>query len=147
MMKMVHLSVSLAAAACLWLAPTQVSADGPLDKLGRGVAGVFLGFLEIPSTMWEMNQQEGLGMAISVGWLKGFGFGIAREFTGLYEILTFPCAGADKYGSALSPAYPWDRFRKPKMETEITPPLAYPAPRGKLILGTPAVGSSRSNLP
>ena len=90
-----------------------------------------------------MKDRDGLAMALSVGWLKGLGFGVAREFTGLYEIMTFPFPGADEYQSPLIPAYPWDRFREEKPEMVITPSLAYPAPRGKLILGTPPAESSR----
>lgn len=137
MSKTVHLLLSIATAACVWLSPVQASADGPLDKLGRGVAGVFLGFLEIPGAMWETNQRDGLPLALSLGWLKGLGYGLAREFVGLYEILTFPLGGADEYQSALLPAYPWDRFRPEKTEPPVPPSLSYPVPRGKMILGPP----------
>jgi putative exosortase-associated protein (TIGR04073 family) len=135
--KISHAVLSAAAAALLCLSPFTAFADKPHDKLGRGAAGVFLGFLEIPGTMWETKKRDGLPMALTLGWMKGIGYGVTRACVGLYEMLTFPFAGAEEYQPVVWPPFPWDRFRLEKIDLPEPQSLSYPVPRGKMILGTP----------
>lgn len=86
-------------------------ADTPLDKLGRGVAGMVGGVLELPGNMVEETDRHGAS-GIPVGFAKGLGMIVAREVTGVYEFVTAPIPVPHDYEPVLEPAYPWDYFNE-----------------------------------
>ncbi|MBM3889105.1 MAG: exosortase system-associated protein, TIGR04073 family [Verrucomicrobia bacterium] len=111
-------------AALLSVAATPATAEGPTDKLKRGLAGLFCGFVEVPGTLCEETRHEGPALGLTAGWFKCAGNFLAREFVGLYEFLTFPISWPDNYKPYMQPAYPWDRFTSKKEESPVPPPPA-----------------------
>lgn len=63
-------------------------------KLGRGVANVLTGVIEIPKGVYYENQEQGWVAAYSTGLIDGIVNFVTRECTGVYEIFTF--LGAEK---------------------------------------------------
>ncbi len=61
----------------------------PVEKLGRGIANVAFGALEIPMKMWDVNQSMGGIAGITYGPLKGVAYTVAREVVGVVDIVTF----------------------------------------------------------
>jgi putative exosortase-associated protein (TIGR04073 family) len=114
--------IVVAAAICVWASTASAWAEGPVDKLKRGIAGLCCGFVEVPATLCEESRHEGLGMGLSVGWFKAGGNFLAREFVGLYEFVTCPIGCPDNYKPYLQPVYPWDRFKSKKEESPVPPP-------------------------
>jgi len=68
---------------------SDVYAQEPLTKLGRGISNATLGFLELPMNIQSVGKESGIGPAISYGLLKGAGRAILRTFLGIYETATF----------------------------------------------------------
>jgi putative exosortase-associated protein (TIGR04073 family) len=64
--------------------------DGPIRKLGRGLSNVIFGVVEIPLKIYRTNMEEGGIAACSYGIVNGLFYFIARELTGVLEIVTFP---------------------------------------------------------
>ena len=104
--------VTVGIVVCLVLA-TPASAGGvmdsispPLRKLGRGLANVVTGVLEIPIKMSAMNAERGPVAAISVGFISGAGAAITRTVAGVVESVTFlfPLPRYD-YGPLVMPEF------------------------------------------
>ena len=93
--------------------------DSMLIKLGRGVANVAFGPLEILIQPYDVNQERGAVPALTYGVLKGAAFVIARECVGVVDIITFPfplpgCTDDEMttgygYGPIMRPAWVVDR--------------------------------------
>lgn len=62
----------------------------PVEKLGRGIANVAFGPLEILIRGWDVTQELGGIAGITYGPLKGVAHCIAREVVGVIDIVTFP---------------------------------------------------------
>ena len=62
----------------------------PVEKLGRGIANVAFGPLEILIRGWDVTQELGGIAGITYGPLKGVAYCIAREGVGVIDIVTFP---------------------------------------------------------
>ncbi len=63
--------------------------SNPLVKLGRGVANVAFGPLEILIRPYDVNHQQGGIAALTYGVFSGIFHVIAREVIGVVEIVTF----------------------------------------------------------
>jgi len=59
-------------------------------KLGRGISNVAFGVLEVPIYIYDYNFDEGGIAAVTAGAIGSVGYFLAREFVGLFEIITFP---------------------------------------------------------
>ena len=81
-----------------------------VDKLGRGLAGMTTGFLELPGNIVAENREHGAGSAATVGFAKGIGMIPVRELVGVYNFVTAPFPYPDNYGPILHPEYPWGYF-------------------------------------
>ena len=87
----------------------------PVEKLGRGIANVAFGPLELLMKGWDVTQEEGGIAGITFGTLKGVSFCIAREVVGVVDIVTFlfPLPGCPEdptdagwgYGPIMYPAW------------------------------------------
>ncbi len=87
----------------------------PVEKLGRGIANVAFGPLEILIRGWDVTQELGGIAGITYGPLKGVAYCIAREVVGVIDIVTFPvplpdCPEAPEgfgagYGPIMRPAW------------------------------------------
>lgn len=64
--------------------------DGPVKKLGRGIANVVTSPFEIPMDMGETKDESGIFAAFTWGLLKGTVDMVKRAVVGVYEIVTFP---------------------------------------------------------
>lgn len=127
-MKQPHLFIVVGAiAACCVLLPTGARADGPGDKLKRGLAGIAFGGVEVPGTVVEESRNQGWPWGVSVGFFKAVGNFAAREVTGVFEFITAPIPWPyDDYRPYMDTAYPWDRFHSQKEASIVPPPPVIP---------------------
>ncbi len=79
-------------------------------KLGRGVAGMTLGFLEVPGNMVALSRESGPATGIPLGFALGLGKLVARELIGVYEFLSAPFSAPAGFVPILEPEFPWDYF-------------------------------------
>jgi putative exosortase-associated protein (TIGR04073 family) len=93
--------------------------SGPLEKLGRGVANVAFGPLEIIQQPLDVAQEKGNIPALTYGIFRGVAMVVAREVVGVVDIVTFlmPLPGCTDdpedigwgYGPMMRPAWVIDR--------------------------------------
>ena len=62
----------------------------PAEKLGRGIANVAFGVLELPMQWTIVSREDGGIAGLTYGTLKGVGHIVARVCVGVVEIVTFP---------------------------------------------------------
>ena len=79
--------------------------DKMLHKLGRGIANVLTGWMEIPKEIAEAWRETDPITGLIVGGIKGIGYTIVRTFAGFYEILTFPMPFPENYGPIIEPEF------------------------------------------
>ena len=93
----------------LWLfagtAEAQMQPGGAVMKLGRGLANVFTGWVEIPKRIYETSQLQGTAAGVTWGLLRGLGYGFIRTAAGVYETFTFPFPAPPNYAPVISPEY------------------------------------------
>ena len=80
----------LASVALPSMAVEEYDSSGPLTKLGRGIANVAFGPLELLKQPYDVNQNMGAIPGITYGVLRGVCFTIARVCVGVTDIITFP---------------------------------------------------------
>jgi len=104
--------VAIVATALLTLTPAPSGAQEytAARKVGRGVAGMTLGVLEIPGNMVAMSRESGPAMGIPLGFAVGLGKFVVRELVGVYEFVSAPFAAPAGYEPILEPEFPWDYF-------------------------------------
>lgn len=79
---------------------------GPAGKLGRGVANLVTGWLELPAEITKTTERSGSLAGVTVGFARGVFFGIGRTVVGAFETLTFPFpTGAAGYGPLVRPEF------------------------------------------
>ncbi len=78
-----------------------------LEKLGRGLSNVLLGWAEIPVTFdKKLKQGKPLGYLIGVVPVLGGTRAVLRTSTGLFEMFTFPVTDPEvNFEAILEPAY------------------------------------------
>ena len=62
----------------------------PVEKLGRGIANVAFGPLELLKQPYDVNRNMGSIPGITYGVLRGVCFTVARICVGVADIVTFP---------------------------------------------------------
>jgi len=82
----------------------------PMGKLGRGLAGMTTGFLELPGNVYATSRDDGTAAGMTIGLAKGIGMIPVRELVGVYEFVTAPIPVPEDYDPVLHPRYPWDYF-------------------------------------
>ena len=60
-----------------------------IEKLGRGIANIAGGWLEIPLTIEQRYRPQDAGTSLAVGAITGLFKGLGRTVVGAYETLTF----------------------------------------------------------
>ncbi|MCK5805269.1 MAG: exosortase system-associated protein, TIGR04073 family [Lentisphaeria bacterium] len=88
----------------------------PANQLGRGIANVLVGVLEVPTTMMRVGKEQGDFAGATAGLAHGVWRFAVREVVGVFEVITFPFG----WEPMIEPAYPlqparvsdWD-LRKP----------------------------------
>jgi putative exosortase-associated protein (TIGR04073 family) len=104
--------IALVSAALLLLAPLEASAQSAPRKLGRGLAAMTCGFLELPGNIVKETRARGAGVGVPLGFAKGLGGIVVRELVGVYEFLTAPMPWPAGYKPILEPEFPWDYFEQ-----------------------------------
>ena len=83
--------------------------DGPIEKLGRGVANVATCPLELIKGMDDAKQESGLFAAVTWGILQGTFNIVKRAVVGVYEVVTFPIPLPRDYAPILTdPEFFWE---------------------------------------
>lgn len=79
--------------------------QNPIKKLGRGVANVITGWVEIPKNVYDTTQDENIFMGLTIGLAKGLGMSVIRTGAGIYDAVTFPFPIPQDYEPLLEPEY------------------------------------------
>jgi putative exosortase-associated protein (TIGR04073 family) len=90
--------------------PSFGQAQTAVDKFGRGLAGMTLGFLELPGNMVRESDRRGAAEGIPLGFAKGLGMIVVRELVGVWEFISAPFPAPAGYRPIIEPEYPWDYF-------------------------------------
>jgi len=80
-------------------------AQDVLRKLGRGLANILTGWIEIPKNIYDTSVEENIGMGLTVGLARGIGMTVVRTGAGIYETITFPFPLPEDYEPLLEPEY------------------------------------------
>ncbi|MBW1683910.1 MAG: exosortase system-associated protein, TIGR04073 family [Deltaproteobacteria bacterium] len=80
-------------------------------KLGRGLAGMTMGILELPGNMTQEWRNDGPLSGLTVGFVMGIVKVPARTLVGVYELLSCPFPLPAGYEPLLTPEYPWQYFQ------------------------------------
>lgn len=59
-------------------------------KFGIGLINTVTGIVEIPKTMMAVSENEGIGMGMSMGFVKGMTNLVGRTLTGIVDVVSFP---------------------------------------------------------
>ena len=123
MLKLVLPILLLATVLSPAMAVEELDSSGPLTKLGRGIANVAFGPLELLKQPYDINQNMGAIPALTYGVLRGVCFTIARVAVGVTDIVTFPmplpgCKDDPEdygwgYGPLMRPAWVMDLEHNP----------------------------------
>jgi putative exosortase-associated protein (TIGR04073 family) len=102
----------LALAVCALLVPAAATAqeNTAARKAGRGIAGMTLGFLEIPGNVVQESRSNGIVSGMTIGLALGAGKLVARELIGVYEFVTAPFAVPAGFEPILQPEFSWGYF-------------------------------------
>jgi putative exosortase-associated protein (TIGR04073 family) len=79
-------------------------------KLGRGLAGMTVGFLEIPGNIVEVSRERGPATGLTLGFALGLGKVVVRELVGVFEFVTAPFELPAGFKPVIEPEFPWDYF-------------------------------------
>ena len=80
-------------------------AGNPIQKIGRGIANVATGWIEIPKEMVNVTEQENDMKGLFVAPFTGLWKGVVRTVVGVYEIVTFPLPIPAEYAPVVEPEY------------------------------------------
>ncbi len=105
------------------MAVEELESSGPITKLGRGVANIAFGPLELLKQPYDINQNMGAIPSLTYGVLRGVCYTVAREVVGVIDIVTFPmplpgCTDDPEdygwgYGPLMRPAWVMDIEHNP----------------------------------
>jgi putative exosortase-associated protein (TIGR04073 family) len=79
-------------------------------KIGRGLAAMTLGVLEIPGNIVQESRTNGPVSGATIGLAMGLGKFVTREAVGVYEFLTAPFELPAGFKPVLEPEFPWQYF-------------------------------------
>lgn len=80
-------------------------AQNPVRKLGRGLANIATGILELPINIVEAADEDGYIAAATYGVVKGLAMIFLRTGVGLYETVTFLIPLPFHYEPILEPEF------------------------------------------
>lgn len=95
-------------------APGTAEAQTAARKVGRGLAAMTCGFLEVPGNIVEETRRNGVVQGVTVGFALGLGKLVARELIGVYEFLSAPFPAPPGFRPILDPEFPWGYFESRK---------------------------------
>jgi putative exosortase-associated protein (TIGR04073 family) len=85
------------------------SGQNALRKLGRGIANVLFGIVEVPNQVTKAAAEHG-GGGLPYGFGKGLVRWFGRELTGAYDVVTFPVPFPRGYKPIMKPEFPNDDY-------------------------------------
>ncbi len=80
-------------------------AQDPAKKLGRGLANILTGWIELPKNIYETSAETNPVAGLTIGLVKGLGMTIVRTGAGIYDTATFPFPLPQNYKPVLEPEY------------------------------------------
>ena len=103
---------AVALTLCALLLPVAAGAqeNTAARKAGRGLAGMTLGFLEVPGNIVQETRTNGVVSGMTIGLAVGLGKLVARELIGVYEFVTAPFAVPAGFEPILQPEFAWGYF-------------------------------------
>ena len=84
---------------------TSSYAQDPAKKLGRGLANILTGWIELPKNIYDVSVEDNPLAGLTIGLAKGIGMTIVRTGAGIYEVVTFPFPIPEDYGPVLEPEF------------------------------------------
>jgi len=103
---MIKIAITLmVVASILSFSLPEALAQDPIKKLGRGIANVLTGALEIPLNIVDAQEEEGYIAAVTYGIVKGVAMTALRTVVGAYEIVTFLIPIPFHYDPILEPEF------------------------------------------
>ena len=81
------------------------SGQNALRKLGRGIANLLFGIVEVPNQITKATSEHG-GGGLPYGIGKGIVRWFGREVTGAYDVVTFPVPFPKGYKPIMKPEFP-----------------------------------------
>ena len=91
--------------ATVLLCATPSYGQDVINKLGRGVANLFTGWIEFPKEIINVTSSDGDVKGLFVAPIVGLWKALGRTFVGLYEIVTFPIPLPAGYEPIVYPEY------------------------------------------
>ena len=76
-----------------------------IGKLGRGLVNALTGWVEIPKGIHDTTQRYGALSGLTLGTLRGAGYGFIRTAAGAYETVTFPFPAPPHYRPVMKPEF------------------------------------------
>ncbi len=70
--------------------PVRADESNMIMKLGRGIANIGFGPLELLIRPYDVSQRQGNVAALTYGVLAGVCYTVAREVVGVVDVVTFP---------------------------------------------------------
>jgi putative exosortase-associated protein (TIGR04073 family) len=104
-MKIMKILVVLLVVVAMMGMATQCFAQDPAKKLGRGLANILTGWVELPKNIYETSVEENVLSGLTMGLAKGIGMTIVRTGAGVYETVTFPFPIPEDYQPVLEPEF------------------------------------------
>ena len=74
-------------------------------KLGRGIANVATGWVEIPKNIYDTSVESNPFIGLTFGTLKGVGWTVVRTSAGVYDVATFLFPIPKSYVPILEPEF------------------------------------------
>ncbi len=84
---------------------TSSYAQDPAKKLGRGLANILTGWIELPKNIYDVSVEDNPLAGLTIGLAKGIGMTIVRTGAGIYEVVTFPFPIPEDYAPVLEPEF------------------------------------------
>lgn len=109
-MKKLQLLAWTAPLVLMLMAAPATQANTAAHKLGRGLAGMTCGFLELPGNIVKETNAYGIA-GLPNGLAKGVGMIVTRELVGVYEFVTAPFPIPSGFKPVIQPEYPWSYFK------------------------------------
>lgn len=103
-MKYKGLIIALVMVMVLAVATASYAQD-PAKKLGRGLANILTGWIELPKNIYDTSVEDNPLAGLTIGLAKGVGMTIVRTGAGIYEVATFPFPIPEDYGPVLEPEF------------------------------------------
>ncbi|MEA3305453.1 MAG: exosortase system-associated protein, TIGR04073 family [Candidatus Omnitrophota bacterium] len=100
--------------ACVMVLILAVATSGyaqdPAKKLGRGLANILTGWIELPKNVYDTSVEDSPLAGLTIGLAKGVGMTIVRTGAGIYEIVTFPFPIPEDYAPVLEPEFVFSEY-------------------------------------